>query len=249
MRRIPPPAALLPRAIDWGRAAVAALTALLLILGASAAAAAGTPGDTTDWQRLSPVQREALAPLKGEWGHFSPDRRRKWLNIASRYPAMDAQQRLVLQRRMVEWVHMTPRQRRLARENYLATGRAPLQSRRQAWERYQKLSPEQRRELQRQARRPPLHVHVERYGTNHHPRRRPAAAASSPPTAARPASAPRGPAAFAPRSPAASAVPQRAAPPAAATSATAQHPATPAAPGSSILPPAPAGATDSAPAH
>ncbi|MBW8074678.1 DUF3106 domain-containing protein, partial [Metallibacterium scheffleri] len=96
---------------------IAALS-LVLVLGACAgwAWAAAPAAGNADWQHLSPMQREALAPLQREWPRFSADRKRKWLNIAARYPAMSPQQRQMLQRRMVEWVHMSPRQRRIARE-------------------------------------------------------------------------------------------------------------------------------------
>ncbi len=142
--------------------------ALLLALAGSAWAGPTTT-QTTDWQHLSAMQRQALAPLQGEWAGFSADRRRKWLNIASRYSAMSQQQREILQKRMVEWVHMSPGQRRLARENYLATGRAPVQSRRKAWERYQQLSPQQRKALAHEGHKALTPPHVEQY-VSHAPR-------------------------------------------------------------------------------
>ncbi|MBU6511372.1 MAG: DUF3106 domain-containing protein, partial [Betaproteobacteria bacterium] len=136
--------------------------ALLLSL-AGLAWAGPAPTQSTDWSHLSAMQHQALAPLQGEWAGFSADRRRKWLNIAARYPAMSQQQREMLQRRMVEWVHMSPSQRRLARENYLATGRAPVQSRRKAWERYQQLSPQQRSALAHEGHKALAPPHVVQY--------------------------------------------------------------------------------------
>jgi hypothetical protein len=50
---------------------------------------------------------------------------------------------------------MTPQQRRLARQNYLATGRASLGKRQRAWQRYQQLPAAQRHALARQAHQPP----------------------------------------------------------------------------------------------
>ena len=116
------------------------------------------------WEQLSPMQKDALGPLQTEWAHFDADRKRKWLNIASRYPAMSLPQRATLHHRMTEWVHMTPQQRRLARENFLATGKAPLDTRKEAWERYQKLPEARKHELAREAKSPP-HApgHVGRY--------------------------------------------------------------------------------------
>ncbi len=130
---------------------------------AAHAANSATAGKPT-WQQLTPMQQAALGPLQSEWPHFDADRKRKWLNIAARYPAMSPEQRTTLHQRMVEWVRMSPQQRRQARENFLATGKAPLDSRKQAWERYKKLPEAEKRALAREAKRPPhLPGHVGRY--------------------------------------------------------------------------------------
>jgi hypothetical protein len=129
-----------------------------------AAQAASVPQAQLAWTQLTPMQKAALAPLEAEWPHFGADGKRKWLNIASRYSAMSPEQRITLHHRMVEWVHMSPQQRRQARENFIATSKAPLDSRKQAWERYQKLPEAEKRELAREAKRPPnAPGHVGRY--------------------------------------------------------------------------------------
>lgn len=150
------------------RHALRRMLAGLCLLACATCWAAAPAGHAADWNHLSPQQRQALAPLRERWPSLSAVQRKKWLNIAARYPALSAQQRDVLQRRIGEWVRMTPRQRRLARQTFLATGRAPLQSRRRAWEDYQKLSPAQRREFERQARKPPHPPHVVQYGLPRH---------------------------------------------------------------------------------
>ena len=143
-------------------------------------------GAKPTWQQLTPMQKEALGPLQPEWERFNADRKRKWLNIAARYPAMSTQQRVTLHRRMSEWVRMTPQQRRLARENFLATGKAPLDSRKQAWERYQKLPEAEKRRLAHEAKSPPKAPgSVSRYVAEEHrkhpkPSHAPAAQASNP---------------------------------------------------------------------
>ena len=157
----------------------------LWLLACATCWAAAPAGHANDWNHLSPLQRQALAPLRQRWPSLSAVQRSKWLNIAARYPALSPQQREVLQRRIGEWVRMTPRERRLARQTFLATGRAPLQSRRRAWEDYQKLSPAQRREFERQARKPPHPPHVVQYGLPRHasaPRASAAAPRASAPT-------------------------------------------------------------------
>ncbi len=139
-----------------------------------------------DWSHLTVMQKQALAPLESEWPRFDANRKRKWLDIAARYPAMSPAQRNVLHRRMAEWIKMTPLQRRLARENYLATGRASLQKRKQAWTHYQQLPEAKKHELAREAKAPPAAPgHVGQYGAGakHHkpsPRKPTVSAAPSP---------------------------------------------------------------------
>ena len=51
---------------------------------------------------------------------------------------------------MSAWVHLTPEQRRLAREQYKSFRQLPPEQRQQVtqkWQEYQRLSPEQRRAL------------------------------------------------------------------------------------------------------
>lgn len=143
--------------------------------------AAQPPHTQLSWQQLSPMQKEALAPLQPEWERFNADRKRKWLNIASRYPAMSPAQRATLHHRMTAWVNMTPQQRRMARENFLATGKAPLDSRKEAWERYQKLPDAEKRKLAREAKLPPQAPgSVSHFGAEEPRKHRPKTPASAP---------------------------------------------------------------------
>jgi hypothetical protein len=99
------------------------------------------------WARLSNAERVALAPFASQWDTFSDERRRKWLKIASRYSKLtpDAQKRL--HDRMTEWTHMTPEQRRVARENYQVSKELPRETRQNAWKAYQQLPEEQKERL------------------------------------------------------------------------------------------------------
>ncbi len=164
----------------------------LMLLAAALAFPVGARAAGPQWSQLSAQQRTALAPLQREWPRFDADRKRKWLDIAARYPAMSAAQRQMLQRRISDWVRMTPQQRRIARANYLATGRASLGKRQRAWQRYQQLPPAQRHALARQAHQPPQAPHRVGQFVLHrpaHPAAPAARAAASAPRAA--ASAPR----------------------------------------------------------
>lgn len=171
--------------------------ALLLACTVQARAAEAPPR----WDQLTAQQQHILAPLRADWPEFDRDRKKKWLDIAARYPAMSPQQQQTLQRRMNEWAHLSPEKRRLARETFLSTGKAPLESRREAWEAYKKLPEAERERLKEEARHPKPHPgQVGKYLEQKHVVRpapaapakaasRPAAAAPKPPATVTPAAA------------------------------------------------------------
>ncbi|WP_070107793.1 DUF3106 domain-containing protein [Burkholderia plantarii] len=154
-------AATYPRFEDSPPAATPAPTPTSAPAGASAPHAAqpavglslsgGFPSLPADgplsWARLSPPQREALAPFEHLWDGFSEARRRKWLKIAARFPKMSPDEQKRLHERMTQWAGMTPEERRVARENYQASKDLPAQARERAWKDYQKLPPEQKARL------------------------------------------------------------------------------------------------------
>lgn len=99
------------------------------------------------WAHLSAEQHAALAPFATEWDTFSDERKRKWIKIAARFAKMSPEAQKRLHERMVEWIGMTPDQRRVARENYQVSKALPPQARKNAWQAYQQLSPEQKAKL------------------------------------------------------------------------------------------------------
>jgi len=99
------------------------------------------------WATLKPTQREALKPLERDWSSIDTLRKRKWLEIAERYPGMPPQDQARLQTRMAEWAKMTPLERGQVRLNFQEAKQVPVQDRQASWEAYQALPPEQRREL------------------------------------------------------------------------------------------------------
>lgn len=105
------------------------------------------------WKDLSPAQRSALRPLEREWAHIDEPRKRKWLEIAARFPSMNPPERTRLQERMTEWVRLSPEARTTARLNYREAKDVSPQDRRSSWEAYQALSEEERQRLARQAAR------------------------------------------------------------------------------------------------
>ena len=125
--------------------------ALCLAAGAAGAQTSKVKGGKPAWAELTVEQQHTLAPLKADWESLDPDRRRKWIGIAKRYPGMKPQEQERVQRRMQAWARLTPEQRRQARENYKNLAKtqrpAPKQDLRQAWAEYQALSPHERQSL------------------------------------------------------------------------------------------------------
>jgi hypothetical protein len=99
------------------------------------------------WVELTPAHQQILAPLRPLWDTIPELNRRKWQRIADRYPSLKPEEQTRLQERMAEWVKMTPQQRRVARENYQITRTVPAEKKADAWDRYQQLPEEQKKEL------------------------------------------------------------------------------------------------------
>ena len=76
-------------------------------------------------------------PLQAEWEQLDTTRRRKWVDIANRYPTMKQAEQKRLQKRMQEWAQLTPDERRAAREQYRALKKIPPQQRKEKWQEYQ----------------------------------------------------------------------------------------------------------------
>lgn len=106
------------------------------------------------WVELAADQREILAPLASEWDGLELWRRKKWLGIAERYPAMKAEEQARVQRRMVEWVRLSPEERKLAREKFKNLQKATPEHKetvKQKWQEYKDLPEAERQRLQAEA--------------------------------------------------------------------------------------------------
>ena len=96
---------------------------------------------------LTAEQQEILAPLKADWESLEPERRRKWIGVAKRYPKMAPQGQERVQRRMQAWAKLSPEQRRQARETYKQIVKVPPEKRgnlREQWAEYQQLPQHER---------------------------------------------------------------------------------------------------------
>ncbi len=110
-----------------------------LIIAFCVAGTLATPAwaATHSWATLSPMQREALAPLAQQWDGLSEIQKKRLLGTAKRYPGLTPLQKERYQARLTEWSKLTPEQRDRARAKYKALRKAP---------------PEKREELKKMAR-------------------------------------------------------------------------------------------------
>jgi hypothetical protein len=80
------------------------------------------------------------------------DNRKKWLEVAARFPAMPPKKQLRIQERMTEWSRLTPQQRGDARVNFQQSKALKLEDRQAKWEAYLALPPDEREALALKAR-------------------------------------------------------------------------------------------------
>lgn len=115
------------------------------------------------WSELNSRQKSILAPLSGEWDSLEYYRRKKWLGIVQRFPAMAPDEQRRIQTQMQEWSKLTPEQRRVARETFQTLKQMPPEKKlelKQKWEQYSSLPEEEKRKLKQEAasKAPPGHT-------------------------------------------------------------------------------------------
>jgi hypothetical protein len=161
--RVVPAQAAIPRPSSKGRpiragtsmarsGAVATRRAALVAVALATALCLADPalaqvGGGPAWNQLSPRQREALEPLAGQWTSLPAESKRKWLEIADKYPQLSPEGQSRLQARMAEFSRLTPEQRRTARENFQRAYELPRESRESAVEHYRSLPDDKKKEL------------------------------------------------------------------------------------------------------
>jgi len=118
---------------------------------ASEKAADKIPAKGKPWAALTVQEQQALHPLKNDWQQLEPLRQRKWLEVASRFGSMPAEERARIQERMAQWAAMTPAQRTSARLQFQEARQLSPGERQARWAAYQALPDEQRRALAQQA--------------------------------------------------------------------------------------------------
>ncbi len=96
---------------------------------------------------LSANQKTVLAPLEPFWEEMAEVRRKKWMEIANRFPSMSEEEQGRVKVRMQEWASLSPAQRKLVRENFVDSQKVSKSQKQTQWEEYQKLSDEEKRTL------------------------------------------------------------------------------------------------------
>lgn len=138
-------------------AAVLAVSLFVLVVpvvGEAAVPVPVVPVLQPTWLELAPEQKHILAPLASEWDGLEPYRRKKWLGIAQRYSTLGADEQARIQRRMREWVKLSPEERKAAREKYKTLRNAPPEHQeavKQKWQEYKELPDAEKLKLQEQA--------------------------------------------------------------------------------------------------
>ncbi len=91
------------------------------------------------WSDLTETQKAALAPLAADWPGIDVFRKKKWIEIASRFPSMKPAEQHRLQERMRVWAKLSPDERRVAREIYTRTKTLGSSEKSAQWLEYQQL--------------------------------------------------------------------------------------------------------------
>ncbi len=92
-----------------------------------------------------------LAPLQSDWTKITVGQKRKWMDIAGRFPGMPADERQRVQERMAEWARLPWKDRAQARMTFQEAKQLTPQERQARWEAYQALPAAERQALQNRA--------------------------------------------------------------------------------------------------
>ncbi|MFZ4744073.1 MAG: DUF3106 domain-containing protein [Betaproteobacteria bacterium] len=106
------------------------------------------------WGALTPIEKNALAPLAPHWAQLSSLQKSKWLAISKNFDKLSVTEQATLHHRMTDWVALSPQQRALARLNFNETKNLGADEKKTQWEAYQALSAEEKRKLASQQSRP-----------------------------------------------------------------------------------------------
>jgi hypothetical protein len=115
----------------------------LAFAGAMAFAAPVEP----TWNKLTPQQKEALAPISDQWEGFDALRKKKWIEIAARYKDLSPEGKQKMHERMPELARLNPQERITARENFRKAYALPPEKRKEITQQFQDLPDESKHAL------------------------------------------------------------------------------------------------------
>lgn len=101
---------------------------LTLLCGLNVPQASAAP---TPWQKLTPAEQAALAPLYPQWQNLPETQQNNLRRLAQRYHNLDANAKRRFLTRLATWAQLTPAQRQAAREKYHAFNQLPHEKREQ----------------------------------------------------------------------------------------------------------------------
>ncbi len=64
-----------------------------------------THAATNAWRQLTPVQKQALAPLGAQWGALTAQQQSKWLIISKNFSELPVANQITIHARMADWVN------------------------------------------------------------------------------------------------------------------------------------------------
>ncbi|MCV2355052.1 DUF3106 domain-containing protein [Paucibacter sp. B2R-40] len=99
------------------------------------------------WAKLNGAQKIALQPLEHDWDGLDTARKSQWLEVATRFSALPAEEQWRLQERMREWARLSPAERQQARIGFQGAKKIGADERQAKWQAYQALPAEQRQQL------------------------------------------------------------------------------------------------------
>lgn len=135
-------------AISCHRALTITLMACLISLSLNTMA----QSITWPWAQLTDLQKQVLAPFQGQWNQWSTGDKRAWVLLANRFPKLSASDRQRAEKRIAQWAALTPSQRSAARDNIRLSRELREGQRLAEWERYQRMTQEQKAVLRQSGR-------------------------------------------------------------------------------------------------
>ncbi|PVE42451.1 hypothetical protein H663_012065 [Limnohabitans planktonicus II-D5] len=107
----------------------------------------GQQTHSASWLQLTPRQKQALAPLRVQWGTLTAQQQSKWLAISQNFFQLSAVEQSTMHARMADWVALSPEQRNVARFNFNSLQNLPKEDKKAKWEAYQALSADEKSQL------------------------------------------------------------------------------------------------------